>query len=128
MDKQPKKMVVVGSGAIGVEFAYFYNSIGTEVVIVEYMPNIVPVEDQEVSKQLERTFKKNGIQIMTNAEVTSVDTSGKGCVVNVKTKKGEEKIECDVVLSAVGVVANIENIGLEEVGIAKDKGKIMVKD
>jgi dihydrolipoamide dehydrogenase len=128
MDKQPKKMVVVGSGAIGVEFAYFYNSIGTEVTIVEYMPNIVPVEDEEVSKQLERTFKKTGIKIMTNAEVTSVDTSGKGCKVNVKTKKGEEQLECDVVLSAVGVVANIENIGLEDVGIATDKGKIMVND
>lgn len=128
LDKQPKKMVVVGSGAIGVEFAYFYNSIGTEVTIVEYMPNIVPVEDEEVSKQLERTFKKSGIKIMTNAEVTSVDTSGKECVVNVKTKKGEEKLNADVVLSAVGVVANIENIGLEDVGIATDKGKIMVND
>ncbi len=126
MDKQPKKMIVVGSGAIGVEFAYFYNAIGTEVTIVEFMPNIVPVEDEEVSKQLERTFKKNGIKIMTYAEVTKVDTSGKTCVVTVKTKKGEEQLEADVVLSAVGVVANIENIGLENVGIATDKGKIMV--
>lgn len=128
MDKQPKKMVVVGSGAIGAEFAYFYNSIGTVVTIVEYMPNIVPVEDEDVSKQLERTFKKSGIKIMTNAEVTSVETSGKSCKVNVKTKKGEEQLESDVVLSAVGVVANIENIGLEDVGIATDKGKIMVND
>lgn len=125
---QPKKLVVVGSGAIGVEFAYFYNAMGTEVTIVEYMPNIVPVEDEEVGKQLERTFKKQGIKIKTSSEVTSVDTSGKGCVVSVKTKKGEEKIECDVVLSAVGVQANIENIGLEEVGIKTEKGKIVVDD
>ncbi|WP_306640105.1 dihydrolipoyl dehydrogenase [Sanyastnella coralliicola] len=128
MAKQPKSMVVVGSGAIGVEFANFYNTIGTEVTIVEYMPNIVPVEDQEVSKQLERSFKKQGITIKTNAEVTSVDTKGSGCKVTVKTKKGEEVIEADVVLSAVGVVSNIENIGLEDVGIATDKGKIMVND
>lgn len=125
---QPKKLVVVGSGAIGVEFAYFYNAIGTEVTIVEYMPRIVPVEDEEVSKQLERTFKKQGIKIKTNAEVTSVDTSGKTNKVHVKTKKGEEVIEADVVLSAVGVVANIEGIGLEDVGIATDKGKIIVDD
>ncbi len=128
LTKQPKKMVVVGSGAIGVEFAYFYHSIGTEVTIVEYMPNIVPVEDEEVSKQLERTFKKSGIKIMTNAEVTAVDTKGSGCKVSVKTKKGEETLDCDVVLSAVGVVANIENIGLEDVGIATDKGKLIVND
>lgn len=128
LPKMPKKMVVVGSGAIGVEFAYFYRSMGTEVTVVEYMPNIVPVEDLEVSKQLERTFKKSGMKVMTSAEVTSVDTSGSGCIVSVKTKKGEEKIECDVVLSAAGVVANIENIGLEDVGIATDKGKIIVND
>ena len=128
LDKQPKKMVVVGSGAIGIEFAYFYNSMGTEVTIVEYMPNIVPVEDEEVSKQLERNFKKAGVNIMTNAEVTGVDTSGKGCVVNVKTKKGEEQIACDIVLSAVGITPNIEGIGLEEVGIATDRGRVMVND
>lgn len=128
LPKMPKKMVVVGSGAIGVEFAYFYNSMGAEVTIVEYMPNIVPVEDQEVSKQLERTFKKNGIKIMTNAEVTGVDTSGSGCKVTVKTKKGDQVLNADVVLSAVGVVANIENIGLEDVGIATDRGKILVND
>lgn len=125
---QPKRMVVVGSGAIGVEFAYFYNSIGTEVTIVEYLPNIVPVEDEEVSKQLERNFKKSKIKIKTNAEVTSVDTSGDACVVHVKTQKGEEKIECDVVLSAVGIATNIEGIGLEDVGIATDKGKVLVND
>jgi dihydrolipoamide dehydrogenase len=128
MEKQPKKMVVVGSGAIGVEFAYFYNSIGTEVTVVEYMPNIVPVEDEEVSKALERNFKKNGITIMTNAEVTKVDTRGKGCKVTVKTKKGEEQLECDVVLSAVGVSTNLENLGLEEVGVKHEKGKIQVDD
>ena len=125
---QPKRLVVVGSGAIGVEFAYFYNAIGTEVTVVEYLPNIVPVEDEEVSKQLEKSFKKSGIKIMTNASVESVDTKGAGCVVTVKTAKGEEKIECDVVLSAVGIQANIENIGLEEVGIVVDKGRILVND
>jgi dihydrolipoamide dehydrogenase len=128
LDKQPKKMVVVGSGAIGVEFSYFYNAMGTDVTIVEYMDRIVPVEDEEVSKQLERTFKKNGIKIMTSAEVTKVDTGGKGCKVDIKTKKGTETIECDVVLSAAGIVANIENIGLEDVGIKTDKGKIVVDD
>lgn len=128
LKKQPKKMVVVGSGAIGVEFAYFYNAIGTEVTIVEYLPKIVPVEDNDVSKQLEKTFKKSGIKVMTGSSVESVDTSGKHCVVSVKTAKGDEKIECDVVLSAVGIQANIENIGLEEVGIVVDKGRILVND
>jgi len=126
--KQPKKLVVVGSGAIGVEFAYFYNAMGTEVTIVEYMPNIVPVEDEEVSKQLEKSFKKSGIKIMTEASVESADTKGKGCIVTVKTAKGEEKIECDVVLSAVGIQANIEGLGLEEVGIIQDKGKVLVNE
>jgi|TARA_R110000737_G_scaffold202403_1_gene221599 dihydrolipoamide dehydrogenase len=128
MKTQPKKMVVVGSGAIGVEFAYFYNAIGTDVTIVEYMPNIVPIEDIDVSKQLEKSFKKSGINIMTGSSVESVDTKGKGCVVTVKTAKGEEKIECDVVLSAVGIEANIENIGLEEMGIVVDRGRIIVND
>ena len=113
LPKQPKKMIVVGSGAIGVEFAYFYNSMGTEVTIVEYLPNVVPVEDEDVSKQLERSFKKSGIKIMTSAEVTSVDTSGKGVKATVKTKKGEEVLEADIILSAVGIKTNIENIGLE---------------
>ena len=128
LPKQPKKMVVVGSGAIGVEFAYFYNAMGTEVTVVEYMDRIVPVEDADVSKQLEKSFKKAGVKVMTSSEVTSVDTSGTGCVVAVKTKKGEEKIEADVVLSAVGVLSNIENIGLEDVGIIVEKGKIQVND
>ncbi|MDC1451603.1 dihydrolipoyl dehydrogenase [Vicingaceae bacterium] len=128
LDKMPKKMVVVGSGAIGVEFAYFYNAMGVDVTIVEYAAYVVPVEDEDVSKQLARTFKKNGIKIKLESEVTSVDTEGTGCKVTVKSKKGEEIIEADVVLSAVGVVANIEGIGLEEVGIATDQGKIMVND
>jgi len=128
LKSQPKKIVIVGSGAIGVEFAYFYNAIGTEVTIVEYLPNIVPIEDEEVSKQLEKSFKKAGVNIMTKASVESVDTSGKGCVVSIKTEKGEEKIECDVVLSAVGIQANIENIGLEEVGIIVDKGRILTNE
>ncbi len=128
LPKQPKKMVVVGSGAIGVEFAYFYNAIGTEVTVVEYMPNLVPIEDEEVSKQLERSFKKQGIKVMTDSSVESVDTKGTGCKVKVKTKKGEETIDCDIVLSAVGIQANIENIGLEDVGIITDKGKIVVNE
>lgn len=128
LDKQPKRMVVVGSGAIGIEFAYFYNSMGTEVTVVEFLPNVVPVEDEDISKQLERTFKKSGIKIMTSSEVTKVDTSGEGVKVTVKTSKGEEIIEADIVLSAVGIKSNIENIGLEEVGIAVDRDKILVND
>lgn len=128
LKSQPKRMVVVGSGAIGVEFAYFYNAIGTEVTVVEYLPNIVPLEDVEVSKQLGRSFKKQGIKVMTSAEVTSVKDVKGGVSVTVKTKKGEEQIEADVVLSAVGVIANIEGIGLEDVGIAADRGKILVDD
>ncbi len=124
----PKKMVIVGSGAIGVEFAYFYNAMGVDVTIVEFMTNIVPVEDVDVSKQLQRSFKKSGIKVMTKSSVESVDTKGTGCKVLVNTKKGEEIIECDVVLSAVGITANIENIGLEEVGIKTDRGRILVDD
>jgi len=128
LDKQPEKLVVVGSGAIGIEFAYFYNSMGTDVTVVEYLPNIVPLEDEEVSKQLERTFKKSGIKVMTSSEVTGVDTSGDGCKVTVKTKKGEEVLDADIVLSAVGIAPNVEGIGLEDVGIATDRGRIMVND
>ncbi len=125
---QPKSMLVVGSGAIGVEFSNFYNSMGTDVTIVEFLPNLVPLEDEEVSKQFERIFKKSGIKVMTNSSVESVDTSGKKVKATVKTKKGEEVLEADVVLSAVGIASNIENIGLEDVGIVTDKGKIMVND
>ena len=125
---QPKKMIVVGSGAIGVEFAYFYNSMGTEVTIVEYLPNVVPIEDEDVSKQLEKSFKKSGINIMTSAEVTKVDTSGAGVKATVKTSKGEEILEADIILSAVGIKTNIENIGLEDVGIVVDRDKIIVND
>ena len=128
LNSQPKKLVVVGSGAIGIEFAYFYNSMGTEVTVVEYQPNIVPVEDEEISKQLERSFKKAGINILTSAEVTSVDTSGAGVKATVKTAKGEQVIEADIVLSAVGIKSNIENIGLEEVGIITDRDKILVNE
>ena len=128
LPKLPKSMLVVGSGAIGVEFAYFYNAMGVDVTIVEYLPRIVPVEDKEVSKQLERSFKKQGIKVMTEASVESVDTTGKSCKALVKTKKGEETIEAEIVLSAVGIEANLENIGLEDVGIVTDKGKILVND
>jgi len=126
LPSQPKSMVIVGSGAIGVEFAYFYNAMGTKVTIVEYLPNIVPVEDEEVSKALTKSFKSAGIDIINNAEVTKVDTSGKTCKVSVKEASGEKVIEADIVLSAVGVTANIEGIGLEDVGIITDKGKIVV--
>jgi dihydrolipoamide dehydrogenase len=128
LQEQPKKLLVVGSGAIGVEFAYFYNSIGTEVTIVEFLPRIVPVEDEEVSKTLEKSFKKSGMTIHVNSEVTKVDTSGKGCVATVKTPTGEIKVEADVVLSAVGVATNLEGIGLEEAGVKTDKGRVIVDD
>ena len=128
LPKQPKKLIVVGSGAIGVEFAYFYNAMGTEVTLVEYMPKIIPAEDDEISKLMERSFTKSGIKVMTSAEVTKVNTSGKGVKVNIKTKDGEEKISADIVLSAVGIKTNIENIGLEELGIATDRDKILVDD
>jgi dihydrolipoamide dehydrogenase len=123
---QPKSMIICGSGAIGSEFAYFYNSIGTKVTIVEFMPRIVPVEDEDISKELEKQFKKQGIEIMTNSEVLSVDTSGTGVKAKVKTPTGEITLEADILLSAVGVVANIENVGLEALGIKTDKGKIIV--
>lgn len=125
LPKQPKSLVVVGSGAIGVEFAYFYATMGTKVTIVEFLPNIVPVEDEEVSKQLEKSFKKVGIDVMTDASVESVDTKGDVCKVNVKTKTGNVTLDAEIVLSAVGIQANIENLGLEAVGIATDKGKIL---
>jgi dihydrolipoamide dehydrogenase len=128
LEKQPKKMLVVGSGAIGVEFAYFYNAIGTEVTIVEFLPRIVPVEDEEISRQLEKSFKKSGITIYTGSEVTKVDTSGKGCVATVKTPTGEIKLEADIVLSAVGVATNLENLGLEDAGVKHEKGKVLVDD
>ncbi|MDB4302774.1 dihydrolipoyl dehydrogenase [bacterium] len=128
LEKQPKSMIIVGSGAIGVEFAHFYNTMGTDVTLVEFQPNLVPVEDLDVSKQFERSFKKAGIKVMTNSSVEKVDTSGKTVKATVKTKKGEEILEADVVLSAVGIVSNIEGIGLEDVGIVADKGKIMVND
>lgn len=126
LPKQPKSLVVVGSGAIGVEFAYFYATMGTKVTVVEFLPNIVPVEDEDVSKQLEKSFKKVGIEVMTDASVESVDTKGEGCKVNVKTKSGMITLDADIVLSAVGIEANIQGIGLEETGIKTDKGKIVV--
>ncbi|WP_075601742.1 dihydrolipoyl dehydrogenase [Saccharicrinis aurantiacus] len=126
LDKKPESMIVVGSGAIGSEFAYFYNSIGVKVTLVEYLPNIVPLEDEEVSKQLGRSFKKSGINVMVSSEVLSVDTSGAKVKATIKTKKGEEVHEADVVLSAVGISPNIEGIGLEEVGVVVEKGKVKV--
>ncbi|OGS71700.1 MAG: dihydrolipoyl dehydrogenase [Flavobacteria bacterium RIFCSPLOWO2_12_FULL_31_7] len=125
---QPKSMIIVGSGAIGVEFAHFYNSMGTDVTIVEFMPNIVPVEDEDVSKQMERSMKKAGVTIMTNSSVEKIDTTGNGVKATVKTAKGEETLEAEILLSAVGIKTNIENIGLEEVGIATDRDKILVND
>ena len=128
LPKQPKKIIIVGSGAIGIEFAYFYNSMGSEVTIIEFQDRIVPIEDEEVSKQLERSFKKSGINILTNAEVTGVDSKGKGVTALVKTLKGEEKLKADIILSAVGIKTNIENLGLEDVGIAVDRDKVLVND
>lgn len=126
LPEQPKSMIVVGSGAIGIEFAYFYNALGTKVTVVEFMDRIVPVEDEEISKQLERSLKKAGINILTNANVESVDTSGNGCKASVKTASGVETLEADIVLSAVGITPNIENLGLEEVGVKTDRGRVVV--
>jgi len=126
LPKQPKKLIVVGSGAIGVEFAYFYNSLGTKVTIVEYLPNLVPLEDHEISKELEKSFKKGGINVMTSSEVISISNKGKGVTATIKTKKGEETLEADILLSATGIKSNIEDVGLEDVGIAVDKDKILV--
>ncbi len=128
LPKKPESMVVVGSGAIGSEFAYFYNSIGTKVTLVEFMPNIVPLEDEEVSKQLERSFKKAGMEVMTSSSVESVDTAGKLCKVNIKSPKGTESREAEIVLSAVGITANLENIGIEKLKIAVEKGKVKVDE
>ncbi len=125
---QPKSMIVMGSGAIGCEFAYFYNSMGTKVTIVEFMPNILPVEDEDSSKEVTKAFKKSGIDILTNASVESVDTSGAGCKVKIKTAEGVKEMEADVVLSAVGIQTNLENIGLETLGVKTDKGKVLVDD
>lgn len=126
LSQQPKSIIVVGSGAIGVEFAYFYHSLGTKVTIVEFLPRIVPVEDEEISRELEKIYKKYGIEVLTNSEVTGVDTSGNGVKAKIKTPTGEVTLEADIVLSAVGITANIENIGLETLGIKTDKGRISV--
>ncbi len=125
---QPKSMIVMGSGAIGCEFAYFYNSMGTKVTIVEFMPNILPVEDEDSSKEVTKAFKKSGIDILTNASVESVDTTGAGCKVKIKTAEGVKEMEADVVLSAVGIQTNLENLGLETLGVKTDKGKVLVDD
>ena len=128
LPKQPQSMVVIGSGAIGSEFAHFYNTIGTKVTLVEMLPAVVPIEDEEVSKQLERSFKKNGMKVLTLSTVENVDTSGDLCKVTVKTPKGEEIIDAEIVLSAVGIATNIEGIGLEETGIATERGKVIIDD
>ncbi len=129
LPKQPKSLVVVGSGAIGCEFAYFYNSLGTKVTIIEFLPNILPLEDEEVSKQLEKSFKKSGIEVLTGTSVEQASTTKNGCEVKIKNAKGETQvIECDIVLSAVGVQTNIENIGLETLGVKVDKGRIITNE
>lgn len=128
LSKQPESMIVVGSGAIGSEFAFFYNSIGTKVTLIEYMPNILPLEDEEVSKQVARSFKKAKMNIMLDSMVEKVDTNGEKCIVTVKTKKGEQVLEAEVVLSAVGITPNLENLGIEELGIELEKGKIKVDE
>ncbi len=128
LDKQPESMLVVGSGAIGMEFAYVYASMGTKVTIVEFMPNIVPVEDEDISKELAKSYKKLGVEIYTNSSVERVNTSGSGCISTIKTPTGDITIESEIVLSAAGVVANIENVGLEELGIVLERGKIVTDD
>ncbi len=128
LPKQPKSMIVVGSGAIGIEFAYFYATMGTKVTVVEFLPNVVPVEDEEVSKYLEKSLKKQGIEVMTNSSVERIETEGEGVKAYVKTEGGEVVLEAEILLSAVGISANIENLGLEETGIAIDKGRILVDD
>lgn len=128
LPRQPQSMIVVGSGAIGIEFAYFYNAIGTKVTVVEFLDNVVPLEDEEVSKQLSRILKKQGIEIMTSSNVESVDSSGQVCKVNVKTPSGNVSLEAEIVLSAVGISTNIEGIGLEELGVKTDRGKVLVDD
>jgi len=124
----PASMVVVGSGAIGSEFAGFYRSMGTEVTLVEFMPRILPIEDEEVSRTLERSFKKSKMKIMVNSTVEKVDTAGEKCIVTIKTPKGEETVEADVVLSAVGITPNLEGIGLEEAGVKTDRGRVVVDE
>jgi len=128
LPEKPASMIVVGSGAIGSEFAYFYAAMGTKVTLIEYQPNIVPVEDEEVSKTLEKSFKKLGIEVLTSSEVTKTDTSGAGVTATVKTPKGEVSLNADILLSAVGIVANIENLGLEGLGILVEKGKVTTDD
>jgi len=128
LPQQPKSMIVMGSGAIGCEFAYFYNSMGTKVTIVEFMPNILPIEDEDVSKEVAKSFKKSGIDIMTSASVETVDTKGTTCKVKVKTATGMVDLEADIVLSAVGIQTNLENLGLESLGVKTDKGKVIVDD
>ena len=128
LPEQPKSMIVVGSGAIGIEFADFYNAMGTKVTVVEFLPNIVPLEDEDVSKHVEKSLKKSGIEIMTNASVESVDTSGNGVKASVKTATGNITLEADILLSAVGIASNVEGIGLESVGIKTEKGKVLVNE
>jgi dihydrolipoamide dehydrogenase len=128
LPQQPKSMVVVGAGAIGAEFAYFYNSLGTKVTVVEFLPNIVPVEDEEVSKELEKIYRKKGIDVMTNSSVEKVETNSTGCKVYIKTTSGSQTIECDIVLSAIGIKSNLENMGLEECGVKTEKDKIITDE
>ena len=128
LQKQPKSIIIVGSGAIGVEFAYFYNSMGSKVTLIEYQDRVVPVEDHEISKQLQKSFQKKGIEVITNSEVISVEKKSRGVSAKIVANKKEQEIKADVLLSAVGIKSNIEEIGLEEVGIAVDKDKIIVND
>jgi dihydrolipoamide dehydrogenase len=128
LDKQPESMVVVGSGAIGSEFAYFYQTIGTKVTLVEFMPTTVPNEDEEVAKQLERSFKKMKMNVLTSSSVEKVDTTGDKCKITIKTKKGEEIVEADIVLSAVGITPNTEGIGLEEMKVVTENGRVKVDE
>ncbi len=128
LPKQPESMIIVGAGAIGVEFAYFYHSIGTRVTLVEYQPRLLPIEDEDISKELARLYKKSGIEILTETSVEAVDTKGKLCKVTIKTAKGTQELEAEVVLSAVGVSPNVENLGLEEVGVKVEKNQVLTDE
>lgn len=129
LEHKPASLLVVGSGAIGSELAYFYNAVGTKVTLVEFMPNILPLEDEEVSKQVGRSFKKAGIEVLVKSTVESIDTSGELLKINIRNKKDQiETYEAEMVLSAVGIAPNVENIGLEENGVEMEKGRIKVDD
>lgn len=128
LKQQPRTMVIVGSGAIGSEFAYFYNSIGTKVTLVEFMPDIIPNEDEEVSKALARSFRKAGMEVLVKSTVEKVELIDEHCRVTIQTPKGEEVVEADIVLSSVGITPNLEGLGLEQTGVLLENGRVKVDE